>query len=96
MREISENHENHFAMVENFVEKFIPVRIQSQISETIQDLFMNNQEKLERLDDYEKGKFLEYHQCILDDDGIPQLMDQMKEIRFEINDIYKIDYKVPK
>mmetsp|Transcript_10896 Transcript_10896/g.16541 ORF Transcript_10896/g.16541 Transcript_10896/m.16541 type:complete len:83 (-) Transcript_10896:387-635(-) len=28
-REVSENHENHFAMVENFVEKFIPIRIQS-------------------------------------------------------------------
>ncbi len=28
-REVSENHENHFAMVENFVEKFVPIRIQS-------------------------------------------------------------------
>ena len=61
MREISENHENHFAMVENFVEKFIPVRIQAQISETIHDLFMNNPHKIERLEDYEKGKFLEFH-----------------------------------
>lgn len=23
------NHENHFAMVENFVEKYVPIRIQS-------------------------------------------------------------------
>ena len=28
-REVQENHENHFAMVENFVEKFVPIRIQS-------------------------------------------------------------------
>lgn len=27
--------ENHFMMIENFIEKYIPVRIQSQISETL-------------------------------------------------------------
>ena len=29
LREKSETHENHFAMVENFVEKYVPIRIQS-------------------------------------------------------------------
>lgn len=27
LREKSETHENHFAMVENFVEKYTPIRI---------------------------------------------------------------------
>ena len=27
LREMGETHENHFAMVENFVEKYIPIRI---------------------------------------------------------------------
>ncbi len=26
---------NHFMMIENFIEKYVPVRIQSQISETL-------------------------------------------------------------
>lgn len=30
-----DNHGNHFAMVENFVEKYIPIRIQSTISEVL-------------------------------------------------------------
>ena len=34
-KEKLENNTNHFAMVENFVEKYIPVRIQSQISESL-------------------------------------------------------------
>lgn len=33
MRADIDNHGNHFAMVENFVEKYIPIRIQSTISE---------------------------------------------------------------
>ena len=36
------------------------------------------------------------HQCILDDDGIPDLIKKMREIKFDINDIYKIDYQGPK
>ena len=27
LKEMGETHENHFAMVENFVEKYIPIRI---------------------------------------------------------------------
>ena len=48
-------------MVENFVEKFIPVRIQSQISETVSELFVGHQTMLDRLQDYEKDKMLEFH-----------------------------------
>ena len=32
----SENNSNHFAMVENFIEKYLPLQIQSQISVTLQ------------------------------------------------------------
>ena len=96
MKEISENHGNHFAMVENFVEKFIPIRIQSQISETLHDLYLSNLDKIKRLVSFEKAKFLEMHQCILDDDGIPNIIKQMKEIKFNVNDIYKVNYEGPK
>ena len=39
MKEVAENHENHYAMLENFVEKYIPIRIQSQMSETFGEVF---------------------------------------------------------
>ena len=29
MKEDAQDHANHFALVENFVEKYVPVRIQS-------------------------------------------------------------------
>lgn len=38
LKESSELHENHFAMVENFVEKYVPIGCQSQISETLRFL----------------------------------------------------------
>lgn len=93
IKEIQENHENHFAMVENFVEKFIPVRIQSQISETLNEALKGNDAVLDRLYTYEKGRLLEMHQVILDDDGAPNLINQLRDIQFDINTIYDIDYK---
>ena len=48
-------------MVENFVEKFVPVRIQGQISETITELFQGNEKLIERLQEYEKDKMMEFH-----------------------------------
>ena len=80
-------------MVENFVEKFIPVRIQSQISETLNEALKGNDAVLDRLYTYEKGRLLEMHQVILDDDGAPNLMNQLRDIQFDINTIYDIDYK---
>ena len=69
----SENHGNHFAMIENFVEKYIPIRIQSTISEVL-SLVLPYRER-NKLADYEKKRFKELHEVILDDDGIPQLID---------------------
>jgi len=63
------NHANHFAMVENFIEKYIPVRIQSQISFTLQQVLP--EKALGLLSEYEKGRFKEMHQILLEDDGIP-------------------------
>lgn len=66
-----ENYGNHFAMVENFVEKYIPIRIQSTISEVLSLVLPYNEKK--KLGDFEKKRFMELHQVILEDDGIPKL-----------------------
>jgi hypothetical protein len=59
-------------------------------------LFIGVDQKIERLEDFEKNKFLEMHQIILDDDGIPDLMKKIREIKFSIDDIYNIKYEGPK
>ena len=59
LREKSETCENHFAMVENFVEKYIPIRIQSQISETLNVIVPKEGKK--RLDAFEHDKFSVMH-----------------------------------
>ena len=91
MKETSEVHENHFAMVENFVEKYMPIRIQSQLSETLRALL--SPAMIDKLDDYEEKTFAKFHSKILDDDGIPELIGQMRAIKFEIDTIYDIKYK---
>ena len=66
-----DNHGNHFAMVENFVEKYIPIRIQSTISETL--TYILPYKNRAKLVEFDKKKFQELHQIILEDDGIPRL-----------------------
>jgi len=79
-----ENHGNHFAMVENFVEKYIPIRIQSTISEVMSWVLPYKERK--KLAEFEKRRFMELHQIILEDDGIPHLADQLKQIRMRMDD----------
>jgi hypothetical protein len=43
------NNENHFAMVENFVEKYLPIGIQTQISNTLINMFSGATNVLEKL-----------------------------------------------
>ncbi len=62
---------NQFNTVENFVEKYIPIRIQSQISETLGQVLPRSQ--LNKLENYEMEKFNELNLKILEDDGSANL-----------------------
>ena len=63
-------------MVENFVEKYIPIRIQSTVSEALSAI-LPYKERLKQVE-FDKKKFAELHQIILDDDGIPRLAEKLK------------------
>lgn len=54
-----DNHGNHFAMVENFVEKYVPIRIQSTISEVLS--FILPYKEKNKLTEFEKKRFGELH-----------------------------------
>ena len=61
-------------MVENFVEKYVPIRIQSQVGKTLHAVlkpFVPHY--IEKLEEYEEEIFGEMHQVVLDDDGMPDL-----------------------
>jgi len=55
----TDNHGNHFAMVENFVEKYIPIRIQSTISEALNNILPYKDRS--RYAEFDKKKFAELH-----------------------------------
>jgi hypothetical protein len=73
---------NQFNTVENFVEKYIPIRIQSQISETMGQVLPRSQ--LNKLENYEMEKFNELNLKILEDDGSANLASIMREIMKEV------------
>lgn len=75
----TQNHGNHFAMVENFIDKYVPVLIQSQISETLQ-IALPYKEVTE-LVEYEKTITKKFHEAILNDDGMPDLVSKLNKIK---------------
>ncbi|CDW88205.1 UNKNOWN [Stylonychia lemnae] len=80
-RELDEK-TNQFNTVENFVEKYIPIRIQSQISETLACIL--NRSQMNKLENFEMEKFQQLNLVILEDDGSANLQEIMKEILKEI------------
>lgn len=97
-----ENHENHFAMVENYVEKYQPIRQLSMVSKVMQSLYVNQGPRNKRFDPYAQYMKLEHemltklHQEVLKDDGIACLHNQMKEIKFNVETLLNKDYQAPK
>ena len=73
---------NQFNTVENFVEKYIPIRIQSQISETLGCILTRAQ--LNKLENFEMEKFQMLNSVILEDDGSADLKEIMREILKEV------------
>jgi len=50
--------ENHIVTIENFIEKYLPVRILSQISEVLKSIFRKDDiDILNRLNVFEKDKY---------------------------------------
>lgn len=98
LKRVSTNHENHFAMVENFVEKYVPIKTQTHISKTLHFVFQhtNMHEALEQLDEYEDTTFAEMHQVVLEDEGMPDLRAVYRDIRFDIKQIMDQKYQAPK
>lgn len=74
--------ENSICTIENFLEKYLPVRVLTQISEVLSKVFSSSgSHELKRLHKYEQMKFKQFNHCILHDDGIPDIMKTITEIK---------------
>lgn len=83
LRTVSENYENHYALIENFVEKYVPIQIQQTISENLQYCMTDQMRK--QFAPFEKKRTGELHEVILQDDGIPKLAETLKQIRVNLD-----------
>lgn len=74
---IDENY-NHLLTVENYVEKYSPMRTQTQISEVLRACL--GKANVRRLICFEKEKYEELHNVILKDEGNADVQRQIKSI----------------
>lgn len=73
-----EDHHNHTLTIENFLEKYLPIKVQSQISETLKAI--GDKKSRRNLDQYESVKYEELHTAILEDTGHPEIIKQFQKL----------------
>ena len=78
--------ENHLNMIENFIDKYLPIRVQSHFSEMLGNLYEPGTDMHIRLEAIEKKKFEELYDEILADDGIPNLMGRIDDIMIQVKE----------
>ena len=79
-----DNKDNQIKTIENYIEKYLPIRMQSQISEILSEVIVGKQKAV--LEDVEKRKFDELHQALLIDDGFASLKKQMKQMQKDLSE----------
>eukprot|EP00347_Sterkiella_histriomuscorum_P008817 403343633 len=86
INKVMDEFSNEFLRVENYIEKYIPLRMQNTISETLDNVLQVKDKK--KLREYEEKKFFELRNNIIEDKGLPNLIDEIKGI---INQASKYD-----
>ena len=83
--------ENHLNMIENFIDKYLPIRVQSHMSEVMGNLYEKGTDEHIKLEEVEKRKFEELYEVILADDGIPNLMGRIDNIMNQVKESQEQD-----
>ena len=78
--------ENHLNMIENFIDKYLPIRVQSHLSEILGNLYEKGTDQHIKLEEVEKRKFEDLYEVILADDGIPNLMGRIDNIMNQVKE----------
>ena len=83
--------ENHLNMIENFIDKYLPIRVQSHMSEIMGNLYEKGTDEHIKLEEVERRKFEELYEVILTDDGIPNLMGRIDNIMNQVKESQEQD-----
>lgn len=75
---------NKIKTMEHFINKYIPIRIQQLIGQTINAI--GSQSQLTRMQNYEMEKYKKLNEDVLDDESNPELMDLMRSVAKELTD----------
>ena len=81
--------ENQIQTIENYIDKYQPIRVQSQISELLNEIFSGKEKEL--LTEVEGKKFEDLHTLLLMDNGVANLMEQMNNINKDLEQIMELE-----
>lgn len=85
--------ENQLSTMESFIDRYLPVQIQSHLSEVLGQVFNKGSEEREKLLNVEKAKFAEIFERMLQDDGHPDLLQTMRQMHQNIKEQGKKESK---
>ena len=85
-KEIDKN-ENNIRKMEHFIDKYIPIRVQQQISESIKAILPQSQ--VQRWQNFEMEKFCRLNEDLIDDEEDREMLELMKKIAYDMMDILK-------
>ena len=80
--------------MENFIDKYIPIRIQQQIGETIQ--YIGSHGMKQKLENHEMEKFKTLNEDLLDDEDHPELIDLCNKILKQLDETTAYYKKIAK
>ena len=80
--------ENDISTIENFIEKYLPIRVLAQLSDILTAVYRNSESsEMKRLIKYERKKIRHFNEIILNDNGVPNIMKIISEVKFRINNV---------
>ena len=72
--------ENHIVTIENFVEKYLPMRVMAQVSDILNIMFRKDSDEVRKLRRYEHEIKKQFVLELLSDNGLPDLMKVIQEM----------------
>ena len=72
--------ENHIVTIENFVEKYLPMKVLGQVTEIMNEMLEEGSSALAKLGHYQKKEQKNFVQGLLIDEGIPDLMAEIERM----------------
>jgi hypothetical protein len=73
-----DGNKNKMMTMEHFIDKYVPIRIQQQIGETLEAV--GGRSIIQKLETFEMEKYKNLNEEVLDDEKHPELLDRAKKL----------------